>query len=89
MGSDGALDADISERKALGWMITALFDESLVIDALYETIEGRTDGDRFPRLTYMIVRCIDEHAGTYYWRKDALMARLRLLILSSKECLGG
>ena len=62
MGSDGALDTDISERKALGWMITALSDESSVIDALYETIEGGMDGDHFPRLTYVIVRCVDEHA---------------------------
>ena len=37
MGSDGPLDTDISERKALGWMITVLTDELWVIDALYET----------------------------------------------------
>lgn len=56
MGSDGALDTDISERKALGWMITALSDESSVMDAFHETIEGGTNGNRLPRLTHMIVK---------------------------------
>lgn len=38
MGPDGPLDTDISERKALGWMISALFDEVWIIDVFYETI---------------------------------------------------
>ena len=75
MVSDGALDTDVSERKALGWMITALSDGQLVIDALYETIEGRTDGEYSLGLTYMIITCVDEHAGSYHWRRDAIMAR--------------
>ena len=76
MGSDGALDTYISERKALGWMNAALSDESSVIGAFHETIESGTDRDRSPGLTYMIVRCVDEHAGSSL-DKDALMARLR------------
>ena len=54
-----------------------LSDESSVIDAMYEIIEGGTDGDYFSRLTYTIVRRVDEHAGSYRWRKDALMAKFR------------
>ena len=60
-------------------MITALFEESLVTDALYKTIGGRMDGHRFSRLTRMVVRCVDEYAGSYHWIKDTLMVRSRLL----------
>lgn len=34
MGPDGPLDTDVSERKALGWMITTLSGESTVITIL-------------------------------------------------------
>ena len=56
MGSDGALDTDISKRKALGWMITMLSDGLSVITPLYEIIEGGTNGDHCPRLTHMNVK---------------------------------
>ena len=36
MGSDGALDTHISERKALGWIVTILSDELSIIDPLCE-----------------------------------------------------
>lgn len=56
MGSDGALDTDISERKALGGIITISSDELSVITPSYETIKGGTDGAHFPPLTHMIVK---------------------------------
>ena len=56
MGSDGALDTDISKRKALGWVITILSDELSVIYPLSETIEDGTDGDHSLRLTHVIIK---------------------------------
>ena len=56
MGSDGALDTDISKRKALGWVITILSDELSVIYPLSETIEDGTDEDHSLRLTHVIIK---------------------------------